>query len=255
MEAEILLRKVLCLFFTISLLASLLGCGDEEDEQEPPRVTYVKWCDMHDLREADLIPVATINVGFSKAMGWVEVDVSGAKGTTHLNRDKAEWVPHWPTKATPYDMLTQPADPCYSPISEGSHTLMITGRDKSGQELEGFEPINFTVLPPECDPPGIYGSECDPRDGATNVDPQRYREKIEVEFDEPMQEVRVFSTEPEFPYTAELAPDKRTLVISFADGYTMPAGTRFCIQLVGSDMAGIMFGNWPEPEEYSFTTK
>jgi hypothetical protein len=87
------------------------------------------------------------------------------------------------------------------------------------------------------------------------VDPQQYKEKLVIEFDQQMPEVKVFSTEPEFPYMAELSADNKELIISFADGYTMPGGTTFCIQLVGSDMAGIMFGSWPEPEEYSFTTK
>ena len=256
------MRGVLCLFFAISFFASLLGCGQEGDEQEtvPPEVTFVNWGSFLDLREGDIVPGnATFTVGFSKVMEWVEINVSGAEGTTRLTGNQAEWIlkPWWPSigTPTPYDILTRPAEPCFSPIPEGSHTLMVTGRDKSGRNLEGFEPINFTAMGPDCGPPGINGSKCDPRDGATDVDPQQYKEKLVIEFDQQMPEVKVFSTEPEFPYMAELSADNKELIISFADGYTMPGGTTFCIQLVGSDMAGIMFGSWPEPEEYSFTTK
>jgi hypothetical protein len=245
------MREVLCLFFTISILASLSGCGDEEDEQEPPRVTYVS------IGEGDIAPsYVVITVRFSKEMEWVEINVSEVAGITYLlTRNKAEWRVKWPRIPSPYDILSQTAYPWYGPIPEGSHTLMITGRDRSGEELEGFEPINFTVIPPGHSPPGIYGSECDPRDGATNVDPQQYKEKLVIGFNESMSEVKVLSTEPEFPYTAELIAEARKLIISFAQGYTMPEGTAFRIELVGVDLTNTAFDSWPEPEVYSFTTK
>ena len=79
------MRGVLCLFFAISFFASLLGCGQEGDEQEtvPPEVTYVNWGSSLDLREGDIVPGnATFTVGFSKVTESVEINVSGAERTT-----------------------------------------------------------------------------------------------------------------------------------------------------------------------------
>jgi len=80
------------------------------------------------------------------------------------------------------------------------------------------------------------------------VDPQEYSEKLEVAFDEPLMEAEVLSTDPEFPFTAELMEGSEILEIKFLD-YTMPKETKFTIRLEATDLAG----NWAEIE-YTFTT-
>ena len=239
----------------IGFFAFLSGCDRETGEEAdpgPPKVTFVN------LDEGGRLPGnAIIVVTFSSEMEWVKIAVSGADGNVHLSGSQAEWAAidtnrlHPPP---PYDILSQPVGPCYGPMSPGPHTLTITGQNKSGQELEEFKPISFFAVSLDCAPPAIYDKECDPVNGAADVDPQKYSEKLVIKFHDLMAEVKVFQTEPEFPYTVEVSTDATELIISFTDGYTMPEKTRFTIELVGTDRAGNAFASWPKPEVYSFVT-
>jgi len=73
--------------------------------------------------------------------------------------------------------------------------------------------------------------------------------------------VKVFATNPEFPFTEELSADRRTLTISLLNGYTMPYDTNFTIKLFGASVGCrplIKYPHYnnchPEPAEYSFKT-
>ena len=131
--------------------------------------------------------------------------------------------------------------------------------DIFGQELEGFEPINFTLVPPDYVRPFILGDECEPEDGETEVDPEEYSEKLVIVFTEIVVDVEVVATQPQFPFTAEV--NEAIFTISFLDGYTMPYDTKFSIELSGADLAGNSVMGYdiekcePKPPEYSFTTK
>ena len=90
-------------------------------------------------------------------------------------------------------------------------------------------------------------------DGAVDVDPAEYAEKLLLVFNEPLVEVEVLSTRPEFPFTAELIQnvdilETKSLEIKFLD-YTMPRGKMFIIAVKAMDLAGNS-----AQLEYSFAT-
>lgn len=246
------MRRYIRLRFAIGFLVLALGCGEEKPKEVgPPKIISTV-----PLAGGIIASNSAINVAFDREMSQVEINVSGEEGHTHLAANQATWIPLRSSLSTQsaYDILSRPAGPCWGPMDKGPHTFTVTGVDKNGQELEDFGPVNFSVVHPDCMPPGIYGEKCEPANGAIEVDPERYREKLIVAFDEPMAEVKVFSTDPEFHFTAELSEDSMSLIISFSGGYTMPAGTKFSIELVGADLAGHAFGTWPKPDVYSFVT-
>jgi len=120
-----------------------------------------------------------ITVNFSKEMKAVDIEVSGATGTTTLDPEgwKATWTPS-------------------TAIPEGTHILTITGTDTEDQELEEFEPISFTALPPDTTPPDIDAAACEPKNGEIDIDPQKLT-TIKIVFTEEMSEAKVDSFEPE----------------------------------------------------------
>jgi len=115
------------------------------------------------------------------------------------------------------------------------HTLTVTDKDMFGQEIEGFIPINFVVIPPDCPKPRIDGNKSDPKDGAKDVPPKKFTGKLDVVFDRRLSKVKVINTTPSFPFVEEVSSEglSTTLTISFLDGYVMPYDTVFTIELVG----------------------
>jgi hypothetical protein len=210
------MRAYLCLLIAISSSVLMLGCEEEKEELiplVPPKVVNTN------PKEGDKIRGnASIIATFSKKMKFAEISVSGAEGVTTLKDATAVWMPS-------------------QPMSPGTYTLMITGADMSGQELVGFEPITFEVGFDTEPHPGIDNDKSDPKDGAIDVDPESYSEKLVVSFNEPVSEVKVVKTDPEFPFTTELIYGWMTLEIRF-QGYNMPNNTKFTIVLDATDMAG-----------------
>lgn len=279
-----------CLILIIGFFALISGCDEDANTQETetPKVLSVSvggelppgWS--NHLKEGSLVfpGTDTIVADFSKRMEWAEIDISCATGTTTLdsNGEKAVWeaasvkysdlgfdssdigiLEEVLDREVPPDFAETWTIALYPPA--GIHTLTINGADAFGQELK-FTPINFTVTPLDMDPPMIGDSKCDPRNGAENVDPQKYAGKIVIAFDEAMSEVDILDTDPEFPFNERLSADSKALVISFGSGYTMPYNTKFTVKLTGLDLAGTrlllirydIYNCEPERVIYSFTT-
>jgi hypothetical protein len=220
-----LMRAYLCLLIAISSLVFMLGCEEEEKEDlEPPKVVNTL-----PMAGDQIPPNAIISVIFSKQMKSVEISVSDAEGITKLQGKTATWT-------SVSDMLP------------GAHTLTVIGTDIHGQELVGFTPVEFGVSD-ECSlPPEFDNDMCDPKNGAIDVEPESYQEKLVVAFNEPLSKAKVVATDPKFPFTAELMDDGRTLEIKFRK-YIMPNNTKFTITLDVADLASN-----GATLEYSFTT-
>ena len=220
------MRKYLCPITVIRLLAFLPGCDEDEPvvDSEPPKVVSTN--PEEGWRVAGN---AQFIVTFNRPMDSVEIAVSGVKGTTHVAGNRATWV-------------------AVSPMSPGQYRLTATGTDMHGQKLAEDVSINFVVG--FCGPffPQIVDDECKPKNGATGVDPQEYREGIILVFDKEVLEVKIISTDPEFLFTTELTHNYKVLEIKFHE-FTMPNNTKFTLILEPVGLAG----NKAELK-YSFTT-
>lgn len=125
------------------------------------------------------------------------------------------------------------------------YTLLVKGKDLAGNQLE--EKIEFETYTPDLTPPRINDAQCSPKNGATGIDPAGYWEGITIAFTEPMAEVKVVSTEPEFSFSPELGGN--ILKLKFLR-YMMSNETKYRIILTGKDGAG----NALATTEYSFET-
>lgn len=124
----------------------MLGCDEEPAPEEvAPKVIDVS------VAGGSRVPAnSIITVTFNKEMESVQIDVSCAAGNTTLKRTwrgeiKATWTP---SPYSPPGFETLPWT-LWNDIPLGPHTLTVTGRDKSGQELQGFTPINFIATGPD----------------------------------------------------------------------------------------------------------
>lgn len=120
-----------------------------------------------------------IVITFTKEMGSVQVEVSDAAGITALNDSQAVW--------TPAEI-----------ISPGSHTLTVEGKDIFGQPLGTFEPVPFLVTEPDVTPPSIDGGKCNPKNGALNLDTEKYKGTtiFIVAFTEPLESAKIVFVRP-----------------------------------------------------------
>jgi hypothetical protein len=217
--------RIFALLTAASMLIWIAGCGGDDEEEEkgpPPEVSAISVAE-----GAELAGNTAITVSFSKAMESVDIAVSGATGTVSVVGKAATWTP--------------------SPdIPAGAHTLTGSGTDKEGQTVD-FGPVNFTAIAPDTTAPEIVDNKCDPKNGATGVDPADYPETLIIVFSEAMAEAKVTATDPEFDQVAELSADTLTITLM---KYSMPNETEFTITVEGTDLAG----NDLATTEYSFTT-
>ncbi len=173
---------------------------------------------------------APITAIFSRQMTHVDIKVTGTTGTTILSGDgkSATWTPS-------------------QDMAQGAHTLTITGRDTFDQELEILT-ITFKAIAPDRIPPAIVDAKCDPKNGATGIDPDAYRE-IVIAFNEAVVSAKVTATDPEFRFSSRFKADHTALVISLMS-YRFPNETTCTVGIRAADLAG------NEAElKYSFTTK
>lgn len=151
-----------------------------------------------------------------------------------------------PVSATSYEDVVL----MFSPEAEGEFELTITGEDLYGQELSPpYEPIRFTVVGPDVKLPEIVDDECEPENGAQEIDPGIKR--FVIAFSERMFSVMVTSVFPEFPFSKELSADGRFLTIKLEDGYRLPNRAHVNIRFNAKDMIGNLMR---DSEEYTFTT-
>ena len=248
-----IMRGLFCLLFAASL-ALMSGCDEDtapldQSLKQPLEVVSVAppggWISLN----------STVTVTFNNAMELVRIYILDPSPPTHPC-----------STLTGVTVFTggKTATWCVGgewgvPVPQIEIALMVSGTDIFGQELEGYEPISFTVASPDHMLPYIVGNECDPEDGEAGVDPEKYSEELVIVFTELMSNVEVVATHPEFPFTGEL--NEAAFTISFLDGYTMPYDTKFSIELSGADLSGESVMGYdiekcePKPPEYSFTTK
>lgn len=219
------MKKCFYLIFSIGFIALLHGC-DEDSEPEvdpgPPKVVSTV-----PTQGAETAGNAAVTFALNKPLA--EANVAGAAGTTRIAGRVVTFTP------SPF-------------LPTGSVTLTLTGVDESGQKLEPFA-LSF-IATEGCggSMPTILDAKCMPENGAAEVDPQEYTEKLTIVFSERLAEAIVVTTEPEFPFEAVLNED--TLEIRFLD-YAMPYETEFTIKLYARDFAG----NELAKDTYSFKTK
>ena len=104
------------------ICVSLVSCAKELHEPLPPEIVSIN------ISEGQrIVGNETIIVEFSKEMESVSIEVSGALGATSLTGKTAEWTPSMD-------------------ISLGTHTLIITGTDETGYDLEETISIGFIVM-------------------------------------------------------------------------------------------------------------
>lgn len=227
------MRKLLWFFF-IGCLAFIFGCDEGSDPGPVPEVIRVSVDNVWELTSAEGWGVpsnASIFVTFSKEMANDTVVIS-------LNGI--------PVSATPYDDETL----TFTLEDEGEFELTITGEDIHGQTLEPpYGPISFTVVGPDVLMPYIVADECEPENGAQEVDTDI--EQFIIAFSERMFMVIVNYTFPEFPFAKELSADGKFLTIKFENGYRLSNDMHVNVQLSGKDLVGHLL---QPSEEYSFTT-
>jgi hypothetical protein len=120
---EMLRIKALLL---ICCIVTLFACG--KDNPISPMVISPQVLIVDVSQGEQIAELRPITVKFNKEMAHVEIMIDGPdgpKGTVALKGDTAVWTPSSST------------------ISPGSHTIFVTGTDKSGQQLINFNPIMF----------------------------------------------------------------------------------------------------------------
>ena len=112
-------------FILLFWIVFFAGCGNQDENiaEQLPQVVRVSVNNGQELKET-----TPITIIFTKEMAEVEIDVTGAKGTTTVDGKTATWNP--------------------SEVTPGFHTIVISGRDKSGRPLGSYETINFFTKPP-----------------------------------------------------------------------------------------------------------
>jgi hypothetical protein len=213
--------RIFALLMAASMLIWVAGCGDDEEEEEKGPAPEVE----SSVPAAGATIAGNASVTFTLNVKLDEASVSGAAGTTTIEGKNVIFTP----------TTDMPAGPV---------SLTLTGTSADGQEVS--HTLSFTAGAVDRDPPELVDSKCDPKNGATGVDPADYPEAITVVFNEDVAEAVVTSAEPEFKFTEEIAGD--TLTINFLQ-YSMPNETEYTIGVTAKDAAG------NEAElEYSFTT-
>jgi hypothetical protein len=127
-------------FLLICCIILLSACG--KDNPTNPEVLSINIYQGEQISE--LRPIV---VKFNEEMAHVEIMIDGpdgrTKGIVTLNGDTAVWTPS------------------SNALSSGTHSIFVTGINKSGQQLVGFNPIVFVhpITPPQVLSIGIHQGE------------------------------------------------------------------------------------------------
>jgi hypothetical protein len=220
-----MMRKLLSIFALLTAASMLLwiaGCGGDDEEEEvvdPP--VFESWSI---TAGQELAGNATITATFDKSLDSATITVTGATGTTTVAGKAATWVPT-------------------GDIPPGAHTATVTGTNAGG-DGEGT-PVNFTAIAPDVTDPEL--ATCDPKNGASGVDPADYPETITVGFSEAVT-ATIVSKDPDFKSTEEMSADGKEMIITFLQ-YSMPNETPFTLEIEATDNSGNT-----ATLEYSFET-
>jgi len=215
------------------MLVIFLGCGG--GEEETPSDTLAPKVASCSVAEGSEIPGNTdITVTFNEVMKDATIAVSGATGTSTLDASgkSATW------KVT-------------GSIPAGAHTITISGSDKAGNKLDAAgATVNFKATAPDTTAPDIVGASCDPKAGATGVDPGKVS-AIKIVFSEAMGEAKVDAFEPtDAKFDQKLSDDGTTLTLSFLGGYKLSNEVTVKVTLSGADKAK----NKLKTTSYTFAT-
>jgi len=230
------MKRLLSIFglLTATLMVIMfVGCGGDEEEEVLPEPTV----NAVSVAEGSSVAGNTaIVVTFSRKVddGSVTISVTGAAGT--IAWDPAGKVATWTPTGN---------------IPAGAHTLSVGGTAADGQSIGGTTSVNFTATAPDTTKPTIVGASCDPKNGATGVDPSKYTEKIVVVFSEDMNKdsVKINKQAPEDMKVLLEWADAKTLNLMFQK-YSLGNEVKVEIEFVGKDNAG----NDLASGAYSFTT-
>jgi hypothetical protein len=225
------LLRIFALLMAASMLIWMAGCGgdddDDNDDDKGPAPTVSVSIPGTVFSNTD------ITVTFSKVMdpATVSITLDGAAVTPATTDNK---------------VFT------FKPGKEGTLALAITGKDTFGQDLETPYPgASITVGAADTTAPTIAGAKCDPKNGATGVDPADVSE-ITIVFSEAMaSSTKMDSFEPEDANVdSEMSDDGTVLTISFLGGYKLGNETEVVVSISGEDLAS----NALDDNEYTFTT-
>jgi methionine-rich copper-binding protein CopC len=228
------LLSIFGLLAALLMVIMFVGCGGEDEEEAlpEPTVTSVSVAD-----GATIAGNTAITIAFSRKVddGSVTIAVSGAAGT--IAWDAAGKTATW----------TPSAD-----MSAGAHTLTIGGSAADGQAIGGTTSVNFTAAAADKVAPEIVGASCEPKNGATGVDPADVNSAaaIKIVFSEACKGVKVNKKSPEDMKTVDaLSADGLTFTMTFQK-YEIGNEVKVEVELVGTDMAGNALANG----SYTFTT-
>jgi len=218
------MKYLFCPMLIISLFVFISGCGEDPEPQPqpkgPPRVVSTS-PEEGEAHPAHAMVIFTLNQEMSS------VAISGAPGDTVIKGKNV----------------------CFTPLGQlpdGTITLIITGTDMQNRELEPFT-LTFTAVRIG-EPPSIDGFNCDPKEGASDVDPSKYLDGFRVAFSDRLSRAQITSTKPEFDYALTIDASRMQLMVKFLD-YTIPYETSFEIKITATDVAGNS-----RDVTYSFTT-
>ncbi len=220
--------SILALLMAASMLFWLVGCGGDDDDDDcadnvAPKVASVA------PNGGTVSLNTTITVALNKAVDSISITLGGA-AITATSTDKKTYT--------------------FTPTAEGAgQALAVTAEDSCGDGLDpAFAGATFDVLAEDKEAPTIKGSDCDPKDGDSGVDPADVAE-IKIVFSEDVKDIEVVSFEPS-DANVDSSVDGATVTINFLGGFTLGNETEVEVELRGTDLAG----NPLADTKYSFTT-
>jgi hypothetical protein len=211
-KGEMVMRKTLRIFALLiaaSMLLWIAGCGGDDDDDDDA-------CDDNKAPTVTLSPNGgdigsntIISATFNKA-----VDTVTATGATPtVSADKKVWT---------------------FTLSVGDgQAVTVEGTDACGDT--GSASATFSVGAPDTVAPEIDGAACDPKDGASGVDPSGISEII-IKFSETLSSAELQSFEPEISHDPVLDGD--TMTISFLGGASLSNEQEIEIDIDIEDSAG-----------------
>lgn len=231
---EIILKRGIAIIFVIIASFILGGCGEDIDDDWGEAPCWRNLCSGTSTFQGEVASNAKIIVEFWPHVDYARIDVSNCKGSTIIDgpySTRAIWTPLEDMNLGDYELVI---DASYT--EDGVRCML----------LESFAgPHSFTVIGPDGTTPKIIGTECEPKNGATDVDPYRDRYKwFEVKFSEWLLKAQVTEIGPKWEIRENIAGDALELYFGL-----LPYDTKFTITLNAADLAGNIVET-----EYSFTT-